>query len=138
MVQGDERYARLKHQSLFLHARGLLSAEMVELKRQLRLRERLSGRAPSNLGPLVVDRFQDALARAALKQLTATGLFDEWLENWEARNETASVSHEDRAVSATSVTESHPTAAAGAESSARTREQRAGSSVVCGTSSRSV
>jgi hypothetical protein len=122
MVQGDERYARLKHQSLFLHARGLMSPEMAELKRQLWLRERLAGKDPSKLDPHLADRFHDELEKAVVKQLTATGLFDEWLEAWEA-NETPSVVQESPAPSTAAITRSQSTAVE-AEGSARIRDQK--------------
>jgi hypothetical protein len=91
MVPGDERYERLKHQSLFLHARGLMSPEMEESKRQLWLFERLAGKDPGTFDPHLVDRVHGELERVAIEQLRATGLLEEWLESWEARNEIVDV-----------------------------------------------
>jgi hypothetical protein len=91
MVPGDERYERLKHQSLFLHARGLMSPEMEEWNRQLWLFERLAGKDPSKFDPHLVDRVHGELERVAIEQLRATGLLEEWLESWEARNEIVDV-----------------------------------------------
>jgi hypothetical protein len=91
MVSGDERYERLKHQSLFLRTRGLMSPEMEEWKRQLWLLERLAGRDPSKLDPQLVDRFHGDLEKATMEQLKATGLVDEWLEAWEGRSESENV-----------------------------------------------
>jgi len=92
MVQGDERHARVKHQSLFLHSRGLMSPEMREVKHQLLVRERFVGKDASKLDPHVVDRFHDALEKAAMEQLKATGLLDEWLEAWEKGIEPTDIS----------------------------------------------
>jgi len=87
MVQGDERYERAKHQSLFLHTRGLMSPEMADLKRQLLLLERLTGKDASKLDPRVVDRVHGELENAAMEQLKATGLLEDWLTAWEMGNE---------------------------------------------------
>jgi len=89
MVPGDERYERFKHQSFFLHARGLMPPEMEQWERQLGLFERLTGKDSSKLDPQLVDRIHGELARAAMEQLNATGLLEEWLESWEARTEIA-------------------------------------------------
>jgi len=92
MVQGDERYARVKHQTLFLQSRGLMSPEMTEGKDQLRVRERFAGKDAGKLDPNVLDRFHDALEKAAMEQLKATGLLDEWLEAWEKGIEPTDIS----------------------------------------------
>ena len=91
MVPGDERYERLKHQSLFLHTRGLMSPEMEELERQLVLFERLTGKDSSKLDPHLVDRIHGDLEKAVMEQLRASGLLDRWLVSWEARSERANV-----------------------------------------------
>src|SRR5262249_32517343 len=85
--QGDERYTRLKHQGLFLHTRGLMSPEMTDLKRQLLLLERLTGKDASKLDPRVVDRVHGELENATMDQLKTTGLIEEWLTAWETRDE---------------------------------------------------
>jgi|SRR5690349_2074512 len=87
MQAGDERYERLKHQTRFLHARGLVSPEMEESQRQLWLLERLSGKDARGLDPQVVDRIHRDLDAAVIEQLRTTGLMQEWLESWEARDE---------------------------------------------------
>ena len=92
MVQGDEQYARVKHQTLFLHSRGLMSPEMTDVKQQLRVRERFAGKDAGKLDPNVLDRFHDALEKAAMEQLKATGLLDEWLEAWEKGIEPTDIS----------------------------------------------
>jgi hypothetical protein len=95
MVPGDDRYERLKHQSLFLQARGLNSLEMEELTRQLWLLERLSGGDATKLDSHLVDRLHGQLERSTVDQLKTTGLVNEWLESWEARNEAAVVPTEE-------------------------------------------
>jgi len=85
--QGDEQGARLKHQGLFLHARGLMSPEVADLKRQLLLLERLTGKDASKLDPRVADRVHGELEKATMEQLQATGLLEEWLTAWETRAE---------------------------------------------------
>jgi len=85
--QGDERDARLKHQALFLQARGLMSPEMADLKRQLLLLERLTGKGARKLDPRVADRIHGELENATMEQLKATGLVEEWLTAWETRGE---------------------------------------------------
>src|SRR5215831_408008 len=74
--QGDERDARLKHQALFLQARGLMSPEMADLKRQLLLLERLTGKGARKLDPRVADRIHGELENATMEQLKATGLVE--------------------------------------------------------------
>ena len=85
MSPGDEQYERLQHQVTFLYERKLMSREMEDWNRQLWLLERLSGN-PSKLDPKVRDRLHGALKKATFEQLEATGLRDEWLASWEARN----------------------------------------------------
>jgi hypothetical protein len=90
MVPGDERYERLKHQSLFLRARGLTPPEMEAWHRHLSLLERLAGKDPGTFDPRLVDRLHSQLEKAAMEQLKATGLVDDWLVSWERRSEIAS------------------------------------------------
>ena len=92
MQAGDERYERLKHQTRFLHTRGLVSPEMEESQRQLWLLERLAGKDARKLDPSVVDRIHGDLERAASGQLKMTGLFHEWLAHWEAGDEATAAS----------------------------------------------
>jgi hypothetical protein len=90
MVPGDERYERLKHQSLFLRVRGLTPSEMDAWHRHLSLLERLAGKDPGKFDPRLVDRLHGQLEKAAMEQLKASGLVDEWLVSWERRSEIAS------------------------------------------------
>jgi hypothetical protein len=85
MSPESEQYERLKHQATFLHERELMSQEMKDGNRQLWLLERLSGN-PSKLDPTLRDRLHGELEQATAEQLKATGLMDEWLASWEARN----------------------------------------------------
>jgi hypothetical protein len=87
MVPGDERYARLKHQSLFLHIRGLVSPEMEEWERRLLLIERLTGKDASKLDPHLVDGIYGELEKVVMEQLRASGLVERWLVSWESRNQ---------------------------------------------------
>jgi len=89
--QGDEQDAKVKHQALFLHSRGLMSPEMADLKRQLLLLERLTGKDASKLDPRVADRVHSELENATMEQLKATGLVEEWLTAWETRDESERV-----------------------------------------------
>ena len=86
MVRGDGRYEKLEHQSGFLHERGLVSPEMQEYNRQLWFFERLAGGDRKKLDPGLVDRVHLDLAEAAVKQLKATGLYEEWLDAWDVHN----------------------------------------------------
>jgi hypothetical protein len=81
----EERYERLTHRAMFLFERGLVSGEMDDWNRQLWLLERLVGRDPSKLDPHLRERLHLELERATFDQLRETGLFDEWLESWDAR-----------------------------------------------------
>jgi hypothetical protein len=91
MVPGDERYERLKHQSLFLHIRGLMSLEMEEWERRLLLIERLTGKDASTLDPHLVDGIYGELEKAVMEQLRTSGLVERWLVSWETRSEGAKV-----------------------------------------------
>jgi len=84
VIPGDEEYARLEHQALFLFERGLTSDEMQDWNRQLWLLERLAGKDPSRLDPHLRDRLHCELERATMEQLRATGLVEEWLAAWDA------------------------------------------------------
>ena len=89
MVAGDERYERLKHQSVFLRVRGLTPPEIEALHRHLELLERLAGKDPGKFDPRLVDRLHSQLEKAAMQQLEAAGLVNEWLVSWERRSEVA-------------------------------------------------
>lgn len=91
MVPGDERYERLKHQSLFLHTRGLMSPEMEEWERRLLLIQRLTGKDASKLDPQLVEGIYGKLEQVVIEQLRASGLVERWLVSWEARGESANV-----------------------------------------------
>jgi hypothetical protein len=86
MVPGDGSYEKLEHQTLFLRERGLTSPEMEECNRRLWLFTRLAGGDSTKLDPRFVDRIHVELAGAAVKQMKATGLFEEWLDSWDAHN----------------------------------------------------
>ena len=85
MTGDDESYARLEHQQRFLLERDLVSREMDDWNRQLWLLERLVGKDPSKLDPQLRERLHTELENATSNQLREAGLFDEWLESWEAR-----------------------------------------------------
>lgn len=87
MVPEDEQYERVAHQVRYLSDQGLTSAEMDDWSRQLWLLERLAGKDPTKLDPKLRDRIQGEIARAAMDQLQATELVDDWLEAWERRHE---------------------------------------------------
>lgn len=91
MVPEDERYERLKHQSLFLHMRGLMSPEMEEWERRLLLIERLAGKDASRLDPYLAEGIYGELEQVVIEQLRASGLVERWLVSWEARGENANV-----------------------------------------------
>ena len=86
MTGDDESNARLEHQQRFLLERGLVSREMDDWNRQLWLLERLVGKDPSKLDPQLRGRLRTELENATSSQLREAGLFDEWLESWEARD----------------------------------------------------
>ncbi len=90
MVPGVDPFEKLKHQVRFLHGRGLVSVAMEDLNRQLWLLERLAGGDRRNLDSHLLDRLNGELGEATLTQLQATGLLYEWLDEWEARDATAS------------------------------------------------
>jgi hypothetical protein len=56
---------------------------MEECTRQLWLCERL---AAGKLDPGLADRIQLDLSEAAVRQLKATGLYEEWLDAWDVHN----------------------------------------------------
>lgn len=87
MTGDDERYARVKHQGMFLFERGLVSSEMNEWNSRLSLLERLAGRDPSKLDPHLRERLHSELEGATFERLRETGLFEAWQESWDARAE---------------------------------------------------
>jgi hypothetical protein len=60
---------------------------MQDANARLRTLERLVGRDASKLDPIFRERVDDDLERAAVDQLRAAGLIDEWLSAWDAHKE---------------------------------------------------
>jgi hypothetical protein len=87
LTEGDDRAAKLKHQLRFLSARCLTPPDMWDGNARLRTLERIAGKNASKLDPQLRARVRGDLEKAAIEQLRAAGLIDEWLKAWDAHKE---------------------------------------------------
>ena len=109
MDPGDGAQEKLEHQSRFLRERGLTSPEMEECNRRLSLFVRLVGGNSTKLDPQFLDQIHAELADAAMKQLKGSGLFEQWLDAWDARNGIEVEPSEEHSIEIAAVVAERPT-----------------------------